>query len=440
VSADADGPPGPSPEDGPFLGEREVQVVRSGILTFVRERVERADATGVVVGLSGGVDSTLSATLAVEALGTDRVVGVSLPSHKTDRLEATEARTIAEGLGIEFEEVPLRSVLDRFEKTAGEALAPDADRRTVGNAAARLRMLCLYYHANARSRLVLGTANRSELLTGYFTKYGDGGADLFPLGGLYKTEVRVLADRAGVPRRIVAKPSTAGFWVGQTDAEELGAPYEVVDVLLHRIVDEGKSVESAIDDLAIGRSDAMGLLDRCVATAHKCQVPPLYAVGDRARADGRSFDRLAEWDRPPGVSLLDSEKGAGPAANEATRWGPHARTDSWTEAVDDATDDGDRDAVFMALADGYRRATLEILYDREEPVSPQDLVPAIVGRAAADTPSSETPNSAAGVSVINVHLPRLAGAGLVDYDREAGTLRLTELALRLRPVLEPLLG
>jgi len=144
-------------------------------------------------------------------------------------------------------------------------------------------MCCAYYAANRRNRLVVGTANRSELLLGYVTKYGDGAADLFPLGGLYKTEVRALADHLGLPEPIVEKVPTTGRYPGQTDADDLGATYDVIDSLLYRVIEEGDPVDTVAEALDIDEATAQRLVSMCVETAHKRRLPPMADVGGRSR-------------------------------------------------------------------------------------------------------------------------------------------------------------
>jgi len=183
----------------------------------------------------------------------------------------------------------LRPLLEAFENTVGDGLDPAraaADRphernQAIGNVLARLRMCCAYYAANRQSRLVLGTANRSELLLGYFTKYGDGAADTFPIGDLYKTEVRALAKRLGVPRRIVSKEPTAGFWADQTDADDLGASYSVIDPLLRRLVDEDEPIDEVATAVDVDRAVVCNIAALYTATEHKRQRPPTPGIGDR---------------------------------------------------------------------------------------------------------------------------------------------------------------
>ncbi|MCL9813513.1 NAD+ synthase [Natranaeroarchaeum aerophilus] len=274
-----------------YLGESEgptflttgegLDAVRAEIVEFIRRTVVDANADGVVVAMSGGIDSTLTAALAVEALGSDRVLGLGLPASKTDSVHAREARTIADGLGIEFHEIQLRPLLEAFEETVGTEIGEDADRVATGNVLARLRMLCAYYAANTRSLLVAGTSNRSELLLGYNTKYGDGAADLFPIGDLYKTEVRSLAPRVGVPRRIVSKPPTGGLWSGQTDETELGAEYRTLDRLLRLLVDREYDIEAAAERVDVPVETAEDVATMYLDAAHKRTLPPMPGIGER---------------------------------------------------------------------------------------------------------------------------------------------------------------
>ncbi|MFC6757439.1 MULTISPECIES: NAD+ synthase [Haloarcula] len=269
---------------------QDVATVESTVRAFLRERVDGAGADGVVVAMSGGLDSTVTATLAVQALGPDRVLGLGLPCHKTDASATMEASVVADHLGIEFQRVHLQPLLQGFEQRLAPDLAGEAPRgptptpdRARHNVIARLRMCCTYYAANRRNRLVVGTANRSELLLGYVTKHGDGAADLFPLGGLYKTEVRALAGHLGLPDPIVEKVPTTGRYPGQTDADDLGATYDVIDSLLYRVIEEGDPVDAAAAALDIDESTAQRLVSMCVETAHKRQLPPIADFGGRSR-------------------------------------------------------------------------------------------------------------------------------------------------------------
>jgi NAD+ synthase len=192
------------------------------ISNWIRERVEEAGAQGVVVGMSGGVDSSVVAVLARRGLG-DRVLGLVMPCH-SDPTDVEHARRVTAKFGIKTEYVDLTLLFDCFL-----VILPPGDRLAVGNLKPRLRMATLYYFANSRNYLVVGTGNKSEIMVGYTTKYGDSGVDLLPLGDLLKTQVRELARELGIPDEIIVKPPSAGLWEGQTDEGEMGITYEELD-------------------------------------------------------------------------------------------------------------------------------------------------------------------------------------------------------------------
>lgn len=278
------------------------------IEAFIQEQLATADRDRVVVNLSGGLDSTVTATLATRALGTERVTGLVLPTAANASENLADARAVADRLEIESHQIQLQPILDTFVTAASrETKEPPGDPRTassgvtsvptkprsgfkqaVGNAAARLRMAMAYFEANTTDGLVLGTGNRTELLLGYFTKYGDGGVDLLPIGDLYKTEVRELATELGVDSAIITKSPTAGLWIGQSDADELGAPYPAIDTALWNLIEAESDVETAAAQADLPVETVVDLADRYAASDHKRHVPPTAAGtedGDRpARA------------------------------------------------------------------------------------------------------------------------------------------------------------
>ncbi len=197
------------------------------IQAWIARQVSEAGARGVVVGLSGGVDSAATAVLSLRALGVERVLGVIMPCHSDPQDEA-DALLLCETFGIRYERVDLATVFD----AACAVLPKEASDVVVANIKPRLRMMTLYYHASMHNYIVAGTGNKSELMVGYFTKYGDGGVDILPIGGLWKTQVWKLAEFLGVPERIVKKAPSAGLWAGQTDEGEMGISYEVLDKVL----------------------------------------------------------------------------------------------------------------------------------------------------------------------------------------------------------------
>ena len=194
---------------------------------WLSEQVRSAGAKGIVLGLSGGIDSSVLAALAHEALGRDGILGVIMPCHSISDDEA-DARLLASALDVNFTRVDLSGVFDSLCAGVGGTL----DSLTQSNIKARLRMVTLYAFAQSRGLLVCGTSNKSEYETGYFTKYGDSGVDLMPLAGFLKREIRAMARELGVPERIITKAPSAGLYEGQTDESDMGFTYDVLDEYL----------------------------------------------------------------------------------------------------------------------------------------------------------------------------------------------------------------
>lgn len=248
--------------------------VRERATTFIEAYVSESNASGVVVNLSGGLDSTVTATLAVEALGPESVYGLVLPSSKIDGATAQDAEEIAELLGIQHDTVHLQPLLTVMSELAPEGIDLHGDPIVRGNLTARLRMAFAYLAANAMERLVVGTTNRSELLLGYFTKYGDGAADFLPLGKWYKTEVRALAEELAVPVFILEKPPTAAFWPGQSDMNEIGSSYELIDATLYLWVEKELDPEAIASELDVETNVVERILHHYQTTGHKRGFPP----------------------------------------------------------------------------------------------------------------------------------------------------------------------
>ncbi len=244
--------------------------IKDKLAAFIRTRVEASGARGAVIGLSGGIDSALTAYLAVAALGSENVLGLLLPEKGvTSGKDIDDAMEVVELLGIEHQVIDIARVFHSFS-----SIIPDFDNSNLianGNLKARTRMCILYYHANLMHRMVIGTGNRTELLLGYFTKYGDGGVDIEPIGGLYKTQVRGLARFMKVPSQIIDKIPTAGLWPGQTDEGELGVTYEEADRILSMLIDEKKEVTDVRKLFPPGHMDRLVALLR--ANEHK-RMPP----------------------------------------------------------------------------------------------------------------------------------------------------------------------
>lgn len=246
------------------------------IHAFLRAHALYHGNEGAVLGLSGGLDSALVARLAHDALGPERVLGVLLPDRGFPADLVAETVEYARSLGIPSRTIPI----DAVEETYRAALPEVADRITLGNTKARIRMTLLYILARERRRVVLGTGNKSEILLGYFTKHGDGGVDLLPIGDLYKTQVRALADQLGLPVAVRRRPPTAGFWEGQTDEAELGAPYERLDPILYGI-ELGRSEEEIVRETGEEPPAVRRVAQRVIDLRHKRRLPPIPKLGLR---------------------------------------------------------------------------------------------------------------------------------------------------------------
>lgn len=259
------------------------------ITAFIRRHVEAAGAKGVVLGMSGGLDSAVVGALCVRALGKSKVLAMAMPAPDSDPLDARHAALVCKAIGVRLATRPIGPIADGVLKALGTTPAPHA----LANAKSRARMVLLYATAQTKGLLVCGTGNKSELLTGYFTKWGDGGCDLNPIGDLYKTQVRRLARHLGVPRPVIAKPPSAGLRRGQTDEGDLGLSYEELDAIL-------KGIELNHSLPAIGRKT--GLPKAKVAKVHKLvrdsehkrHLPIVPKIG--ARTVGIDWRRPVHWD------------------------------------------------------------------------------------------------------------------------------------------------
>jgi len=232
------------------------------IANWIAAQVRSAGVNGAVIGLSGGIDSAVVSGLCARALGADQVLGIIMPIN-SNPADTAHGEETGRAWGIEHRVVDLSSAYDALT----EALPPGSDL-AYANIKPRLRMITLYHHANTLGRMVIGTGNRSELMAGYYTKYGDGGTDLLPIAGLYKWQVRELAREIGVPQAIIDKPPSAGLWQGQTDEQEMGITYADLDRTL-AAVDAGDT--SSIEQPLLERVQRM-----IQVSEHKRHMPPIY--------------------------------------------------------------------------------------------------------------------------------------------------------------------
>src|SRR6202162_666148 len=256
---------------------------------FIADGVRKVGFERVVVGLSGGVDSSLVTTLAVSALGADNVVALFMPYRTSDPQSALDASAVCEGLGIAAQTVDITAqVDDYFERF------PDADRTRRGNKMARERMSILYDQSMAQRALVLGTSHKTELLLGYGTLFGDMASALNPIGDLYKTQGFALARELELPHSVVTKPPSADLWAGQSDEEELGIRYAVVDQVLNLLVDQRRSRAEVI---AIGFDAAdVETVAEGVRGRQDKRRPPVIAKLSSRTID-REFRYPRDWGR-----------------------------------------------------------------------------------------------------------------------------------------------
>jgi NAD+ synthase len=255
-----------------LFSEAELERRREHIVDFIAETIEDAGAEGAVIGLSGGIDSTTTAYLACEALGADAVHGLLLPSSVNPEADETDAERVAKELDIAYDTIEIDPIVDSFVEAAPDHAAED--RTALGNVRVRTRAVLNYFVANAESRLVLGTGNRSEAATGYFTKYGDQAVDCNPIGNLYKCQVRQLARSLGVPEDLVTRTPTAAMWEGQTDEEEMGLGYDELDVILALHVHGPLSKHATVETLDVPESAVDRVVELYETSAHKRSMPP----------------------------------------------------------------------------------------------------------------------------------------------------------------------
>jgi NAD+ synthase len=253
----------------------DTTVARRVIREFIRGQLRQAGFERTVVGLSGGIDSAVVAFLVAEAIGPDRLLSVLMPYRTSSPASRSDAETVVAQLGCESELVDISPMVDAFF-----ANDPDASPLRRGNFMARQRMAVLYDRSVTFSGLVVGTGNKTESLIGYTTLFGDSACAFNPIGDLYKSQVRQLAESLGVPEAIIRKAPSADLWPGQTDEAEADISYPVLDRLLFWRVDKRRSVEEVV---ALGFDRALvERVDRMIASSEfKRQVPPIAKLGPR---------------------------------------------------------------------------------------------------------------------------------------------------------------
>jgi NAD+ synthase len=241
------------------------------ITRFIKQYVENAEVEGIVIGLSGGVDSNTIAALSSRALGGEHVLGLMLPEKETYNIkDIDDAKFVAEKFNVKTQICDITPALEGFYKTI--PVFDMANKLCKGNIKARTRMTYLYYYANKFNRVVCGSSDKSETMMGYFTKWGDGAADISPIMDLYKTQVRKLAAHLGIPTELAAKPSTPALWPNQLAETELGIKYETLDLILYGLERFIPTKEIATQ-LNIETATVTKVKSRWLATEHKRRMP-----------------------------------------------------------------------------------------------------------------------------------------------------------------------
>jgi NAD+ synthase len=254
------------------INSKDVSII---LKEFIKTYVGNSDSTGVVLGLSGGVDSAVTAVLCKNALGVNNVQCVFLPDETTPNLDQKHVKLFVKTFHIHCREIEISPFVESFHYALQQKR-----KMTLANIKPRVRMILLYEYANETHRLVCGTSNKSEILVGYFTKYGDGGVDFQPLGDLYKTQIYQLAKHLKIPAPIIRKTPTAGLWVGQTDEKELQMSYHTLDQILYGL--ELKIDTGEIHRITnISKEQIERIRKMRIKSQHKRRTPLIPKIGVR---------------------------------------------------------------------------------------------------------------------------------------------------------------
>ena len=260
-----------------MMMQPDIEQTVNSIKKFLVDKLDQSGLTGYVVGISGGIDSALSAKLAVEAVGREKVMGLILPYRTSSESSVKDALNLVDRFGIEYREIDISPMIDAYFPRIDVT-----NRLRAGNKMARERMAILFDIARELDRLVLGTGNRTEICLGYTTWYGDSACSVNPVGELYKTEVRMIAGFLGIPDYIVKKIPTADLWSGQTDEGEIGVTYDNIDRLLRRLIDDGVLSRSELKSEGFIVAEIDRVVSMLNKNSFKRRLPDVASLGRKA--------------------------------------------------------------------------------------------------------------------------------------------------------------
>ncbi|MGL4254228.1 MAG: NAD+ synthase [Fusobacteriaceae bacterium] len=267
----------------------DLNKVEKILVNFVKEEVEKVGFKKVVLGLSGGIDSAIVAYIAAKALGPENVLGIMMPYKLSSKESLEHAKLVVEHLGIKAKTIEITPMVDAYFN-----LEPEISNLRMGNKMARERMSILFDYSAKEGALVLGTSNKTEILLGYSTQFGDSASAINPIGDLYKTHVWALSKYMGVPKELIEKKPSADLWEGQTDEGELGFSYLLADEILYRMVDERKSIDEITEE-EYSQEIIEKIEKKIKFSQYKRKLPVI------AKISGRTMERDFRYPRDWGV-------------------------------------------------------------------------------------------------------------------------------------------
>lgn len=257
------------------------------LVNFIREEVRSAGFEKVVLGLSGGIDSAIVAFLAVKALGPENVLGIMMPYKSSSRESLEDAKRVVEVTGMRVKKIEITDMLDAYF-----AKEPDISDLRKGNKMARERMTILYDYSAKEKSLVLGTSNKTEILLGYSTQWGDSASAINPIGDLLKTQIWELSEYMGVPKEVIEKKPSADLWEGQSDEDELGFSYFLADEIINLLVDERYTKEEILE-MGYSEKTIDSILWRIKTNQYKRKLPLIAKISNRTME--REFRYPRDW-------------------------------------------------------------------------------------------------------------------------------------------------